>query len=99
MVFMSHDHAHGPGYSELDETELRVRALQSLLTQKGYIDPAAGRFRRTGGAMNSRLLAALSGQPWGILPTITSDGNTGVASRRSLRRWRAAANPAESTAA
>ena len=45
MFFMSHDHdhgnAHGPGHSELDETDLRVRALQSLLTQKGYIDPAA----------------------------------------------------------
>ena len=43
MFFMSqdHDHAHSPGHSELDETELRVRALQSLLTQKGYIDPAA----------------------------------------------------------
>ena len=32
-----HDHAH----SELDATELRVRALQSLLAEKGYIDPAA----------------------------------------------------------
>jgi len=34
---MSHDHDH----SELDETELRVRALQSILAGKGYIDPAA----------------------------------------------------------
>lgn len=33
----AHDHDHG----ELDETELRVRALQTVLTQKGYIDPAA----------------------------------------------------------
>ena len=31
------DHDH----SELDATELRVRALQTVLTQKGYIDPAA----------------------------------------------------------
>jgi nitrile hydratase len=39
---MSHDHDHDHAdHSELDETELRVRALQSLLTQKGYIDPAA----------------------------------------------------------
>ena len=36
-----HHHPHGGEHSELDETELRVRALQSLLTQKGYIDPAA----------------------------------------------------------
>ncbi len=41
MFPMSHDHPHGPGHSELEETDLRVRALQSLLTQKGYIDPAA----------------------------------------------------------
>jgi len=35
-----HDHDHGEG-SELSETALRVRALESLLTEKGYIDPAA----------------------------------------------------------
>ncbi|MBD9666374.1 nitrile hydratase subunit alpha [Variovorax sp. VRV01] len=34
-----HDHAHQ--HSELDEMDLRVRALESVLTQKGYIDPAA----------------------------------------------------------
>jgi nitrile hydratase len=33
----SHSHAH----SELEATELRVRALQTILTQKGYIDPGA----------------------------------------------------------
>src|SRR5262245_18961806 len=32
------DHVHG---SELSETELRVRALETILTEKGYIDPAA----------------------------------------------------------
>ena len=37
---MGHDHDHGEG-SELSETALRVRALESLLTEKGYIDPAA----------------------------------------------------------
>ena len=31
-------HEHG---SELSETELRVRALETILTQKGYVDPAA----------------------------------------------------------
>jgi nitrile hydratase subunit alpha len=31
-------HEHG---SELSETELRVRALETVLTQKGYVDPAA----------------------------------------------------------
>lgn len=37
MSTHEHDHEHG----DLDEMELRVRALQSVLTQKGYIDPAA----------------------------------------------------------
>src|SRR5437588_7253766 len=31
-------HDHG---SELSETQLRVRALETILTEKGYVDPAA----------------------------------------------------------
>ena len=39
---MAHDHDHEHGdHSELDEMELRVRALETVLTQKGYVDPAA----------------------------------------------------------
>jgi nitrile hydratase len=38
---MSHGHDHEHEHSHLDETDLRVRALQTVLTQKGYIDPAA----------------------------------------------------------
>ena len=41
---MSHDHAHDHAHdehSELGEMDLRVRALETVLTQKGYIDPAA----------------------------------------------------------
>ena len=34
-----HDHAHEG--SHLDEVELRVRALETVLTEKGYVDPAA----------------------------------------------------------
>src|SRR5262245_50312121 len=34
----AHDHEHG---SELSETQLRVRALETILTEKGYVDPAA----------------------------------------------------------
>ena len=38
----SHSHAHGSGeVSELSDLQLRVRALQTILTEKGYIDPAA----------------------------------------------------------
>jgi nitrile hydratase subunit alpha len=34
----AHDHEHG---SELSDLQLRVRALETILTEKGYIDPAA----------------------------------------------------------
>jgi nitrile hydratase len=33
-----HDHGHG---SEVSEMQLRVRALESILTEKGYVDPKA----------------------------------------------------------
>jgi len=41
---MAHDHKHKEGHgdhSHLSEMDARVRALESLLTEKGYIDPAA----------------------------------------------------------
>jgi len=34
----SHDHDHG---SELSEMQVRVRALETILTEKGYVEPAA----------------------------------------------------------
>jgi len=38
----SHDHDHNhEEHSELDPMDVRVRALQTVLTEKGYIDPAA----------------------------------------------------------
>jgi nitrile hydratase len=41
-VPMAHDHDHHHEHgSELSETQLRVRALETVLTEKGYIDPAA----------------------------------------------------------
>src|SRR5262245_32078629 len=36
-----HDHDHDHEHSELSETQLRVRALETVLTEKGYVDPAA----------------------------------------------------------
>jgi nitrile hydratase subunit alpha len=38
MAAQEHQHEHG---SELSEMQLRVRALETVLTEKGYIDPAA----------------------------------------------------------
>ena len=37
----SHSHNHDHDHSELDDTALRVRALESLLIEKGYVDPQA----------------------------------------------------------
>ncbi len=43
----NHDHRYGDSHqhdhhgSELSEMQLRVRALETVLTEKGYIDPAA----------------------------------------------------------
>ena len=37
MIDQDHHHEH----SELSETALRVRALESVLTEKGYVDPVA----------------------------------------------------------
>jgi nitrile hydratase len=40
----AHDHAHpaeGAAHSHLDAMDVRVRALESLLVAKGYVDPAA----------------------------------------------------------
>ncbi len=42
MTGNDHDHHHHDhDHSELSETELRVRALETILTEKGYVDPAA----------------------------------------------------------
>ena len=41
MSSTDHDHDHDHDHSELGEMDLRVRALETVLTQKGYIDPAA----------------------------------------------------------
>ena len=38
MITTHHHHDHG---SELSEMQLRVRALETILTEKGYVDPAA----------------------------------------------------------
>src|SRR3981081_1611041 len=42
MTDHDHDHHHHDhDHSELSETELRVRALETVLTEKGYVEPAA----------------------------------------------------------
>jgi nitrile hydratase subunit alpha len=41
MTVHQHAHDHDGAGSELDEMQLRVRALESILTEKGYVDPQA----------------------------------------------------------
>ena len=42
MSEQQHEHRHDDGHgSEVSEMQLRVRALESILTEKGYVDPAA----------------------------------------------------------
>jgi nitrile hydratase len=41
MAEHDHDHPHDDHGSELSEMQLRVRALETVLTEKGYVDPAA----------------------------------------------------------
>lgn len=36
-----HHHDHDHDHSDLSDEEVRVRALESVLTEKGYVDPAA----------------------------------------------------------
>ena len=38
---MTSEHDHDHEFSELSDTALRVRALESLLVEKGYVDPAS----------------------------------------------------------
>src|SRR5690554_5128604 len=37
----THDHDHDHEMSHLSDEEVRVRALESLMTEKGYLDPSA----------------------------------------------------------
>jgi nitrile hydratase subunit alpha len=41
MPHDDHDHSHDEEGSELSPIALRVKALESLLVEKGYVDPAA----------------------------------------------------------
>ena len=41
MTDHDHEHEHEHEHSDLGEMDVRVRALETLLTDKGYVDPAA----------------------------------------------------------
>jgi len=70
MNLHRHDphHDHGPG-SELGEMQLRVRALETILTEKGYVDPKALDFiidayeTRIGPHIGARIVARAWAEP------------------------------------
>jgi nitrile hydratase len=41
MADHAHDHDHDHDHSELSEVAIRVRTLETILVEKGYVDPAA----------------------------------------------------------
>ena len=83
-----HDHDHDHDHSELSETQLRVRALETVLTEKGYVDPKAldaivEAYETKIGPRNG---AAVVAKAW-IDPGLQG----GAARRRHRRRWRRSA--------
>jgi nitrile hydratase len=77
-----HDHPHG---SELSEMQLRVRALETILTEKGYVDPKALDFiidayeTRIGPHIGARIVAKAWAQD-DFKRRLTADATAAVAS-------------------
>ena len=93
---MNHDHDHhhhDHDRSELSETELRVRALETILTEKGYVEPGAldaiiqAYETRIGPHNGARVVA----RAW-------SDPGEAGAACSSVRRFFGSANDASTTA-
>src|SRR5271167_1443620 len=69
MTVHQHAHPHDDHGSELDEMQLRVRALESILTEKGYVDPKALDFiieayeTRIGPHIGARIIAKAWADP------------------------------------
>ena len=78
-----HDHDHG--HSELGEMDLRVRALESVLTQKGYVDPAAldaliDTYQTRIGPRNGAQVVARAWVDAGFMAWLRSDATAAIAS-------------------
>ena len=80
-----HEHAHDHGHSELGEMDLRVRALESVLTQKGYVDPAAldaliDTYQTRIGPRNGARVVARAWTDAGFMAWLRSDATAAIAS-------------------
>ncbi len=82
----NHDHGHDHGHegSELSPTALRVRALESLLVEKGYVDPAAldaliDTYEHKVGPRNGARVVARAWSDPGYLDRLRTDATAAIA--------------------
>lgn len=84
---MTHDHPHDHHHegSELSSIELRVRALESILVEKGYVDPAAldalvETYETKVGPRNGAMVVAKAWSDPGFREWLLADGTGAIAS-------------------
>jgi len=80
----THEHEHGEG-SELSKTALRVRAIESLLVEKGYVDPSAldviiDTYENKVGPRNGALVVAKAWREADYLDWLRRDATKAIAS-------------------
>src|SRR5688572_33337912 len=85
-----HDHDHEEG-SQLSETELRVRALESLLVEKGYVDPRAldvlvETYEKKIGPRNGARVVARAWADEGFRQRLLTDASEAIASMGFIGR-------------
>lgn len=79
-----HGHHHDGEHSELSETALRVKALESLLVEKGYVDPAAldeliETYEKRVGPRNGAKVVAKAWSNPAYLEKLRTDGGNAIA--------------------
>jgi len=89
MAHDSHDHHHGHHHdngehSDLSETALRVKALESLLVEKGYVDPAAldeliETYQTRVGPRNGARVVARAWSDAGFMEKLRTDATNAIA--------------------
>jgi len=82
---MTHEHDHADEHSELSETQLRVRALETILTEKGYVDPSAldaliQTYETKVGPRNGARVIAKAWSDPAYRTWLLKDGNSAIAS-------------------
>jgi nitrile hydratase subunit alpha len=86
-----HHHDHSEHSSELSEMQLRVRALETVLTEKGYVDPAAldaiieAYETKVGPHIGARVIAKAWSDP-SFKRALLDDGTKAVLSLRMVNR-------------